>query len=421
MINVADGSQGRWSLTHRAKGPTARGLQLAAGSSYRRRGMALPGAELPLKGGVPGWARLLLVVVLLFGFLVGVKHLEVGIAAMGADFVDAVVAQVASPLSGLFAGILMTVLMQSSSVSSSTIVGLVGSGLLPFPIAVPMIMGANIGTTVTNTLASLGHVRHGAEFRRALAAATMHDFFNLLAVALLFPLELLTGFISRSALALSDLMSGVAAPDPDRGEGLLRSAIRLPVSLVESGLDVVGARGAARGILLLSIGLALIFTCLALIIRNMRRVMAARFERALNALLGRGAGLGALALGVVVTVMVQSSSITTSILIPLVAAGILSLPNAFPVTLGANLGTTITALLASLATTRPEALAIALTHTLFNVCGILIFYPIPALRHIPLRLAEMLANLAVNKKRWALIYMGGLFVVGPLVGLIAIR
>lgn len=383
--------------------------------------MALPGAGLPLKGGVPGWARLLFVIVCLFGFLVGVKHLEVGIAAMGSDFVDSVVAQVASPVSGLFAGILMTVLMQSSSVSSSTIVGLVGSGLLPFPIAVPMIMGANIGTTVTNTLASLGHVRHGAEFRLAMAAATMHDFFNILAVALLFPLELATGVISRSALALADIFGGLVVPDPSGREGLLRTTIKFPVRMAESGLDALGVLGAGRGIVLLAFGLSLIFLCLAMIIRNMRRLMASRFERALNALLARGAGLGALALGVVVTVMVQSSSITTSILVPLVAAGLLSLRNAFPVTLGANLGTTITALLASLATDRPEALAIALTHTLFNVGGILIFYPIPVLRHIPLRLAERLADLAVTRKRWAFIYMAGLFVVGPLIGLIAIR
>lgn len=384
--------------------------------------MALPGAELPLKRSFPAWLRLLLTFAFLYVFLVGVKHLEVGIASMGSEFTDSVVAQVASPVSGLFAGLLMTVLMQSSSVSSSTIVGLVGSGILPFSVAVPMIMGANIGTTVTNTLASLGHIRHGAEFRRAMSAATMHDFFNILAVAVLFPIELATRLISSSAQWLAEMMAGATGPsDPALGEGFLRAAILLPVSAVESGLDGLGLHGVGRGVSLLVVGLALVFLSLTMVIRNMRRVMAARFERALNALLARGAGLGAIALGVVVTVMVQSSSITTSILVPMVAAGILSLPNAFPVTLGANLGTTITAILASLASGRPEALAIAFTHTLFNVGGILLIYPIPAVRRIPLRLADLLAGLATERKRWALIYLAGVFIVGPLIGLFAIR
>src|SRR5690606_17873309 len=117
---------------------------------------------------------------LLYGFLVGVKALETGINAFGSDVAEGIFDNVTHPVAGLFAGILATVLVQSSSVSTATIVGLVGSGALPLATAVPMVMGANIGTTVTNTLVSLGHVRQGPEFRRAFAGATVHDFFNLL-------------------------------------------------------------------------------------------------------------------------------------------------------------------------------------------------------------------------------------------------
>jgi sodium-dependent phosphate cotransporter len=364
------------------------------------------------------WLRLALVLALLYLFLVGVKGLESGIKAFGADFADRLFETVSSPLAGLFAGILATVMVQSSSVTTSTIVGLVGSGALTVTAAVPMIMGANIGTTVTNTLASLGHVRRGAEFRRAFAGATVHDFFNLLSVAVLLPLELATGFLSTAARGLTELLSGQTNLAGVAPEGsFIKDAIKLPVGWFESGVEAISDSETVLGIALLVAGLGLIFLALAMITRNMRMVMQGRIERSLNAVLAKGAGVGAMLLGVVITVAVQSSSITTSVLIPLVAAGVLTLENAYPVTLGANVGTTVTALLASVAADRPEALTIALVHTLFNVTGILIFYPVPALRHVPIRLATGLAKVAAEKKRLVVAYVVGTFVVLPIVGI----
>lgn len=364
------------------------------------------------------WLRLGLVLGLLYLFLVGVKGLESGIKAFGADFADRLFETVSSPIAGLFAGILATVLVQSSSVSTSTIVGLVGSGALTVTAAVPMIMGANIGTTVTNTLASLGHLRRGAEFRRAFAGATVHDFFNLLAVAVILPVELATGFLSDAATSLTRVLSGRSDLAGVAPEGsFIKDAIKVPVGWFESGVEAVSGSGTVLGIALLIAGLGLIFLALAMITRNMRIVMQGRIERSLNAVLGKGGGIGAMLIGVIITIAVQSSSITTSVLIPLVAAGVLTLENAYPVTLGANVGTTVTALLASVAADRPEALTIALVHTLFNITGILLFYPVPALRSIPIRLASRLAALAEAKKRLVLVYVVGLFVVLPIVGI----
>ncbi|MDH4280540.1 MAG: Na/Pi symporter, partial [Acidimicrobiia bacterium] len=148
---------------------------------------------------MPGPVRAVLVFALIYLFLVGVSMLEAGIKDMGAETQEQLFAPVNNPLAGLFIGILGTVLVQSSSASTSVIVGLVASQALGLEQAVPMIMGANIGTTVTNTLVSLGHIRASAEFKRAFAAATVHDFFNLFAVAILLPLELATGLISGIA------------------------------------------------------------------------------------------------------------------------------------------------------------------------------------------------------------------------------
>ena len=377
------------------------------------------GATIRARREIPTAVRLGLVLLLLYLFLVGVKALESGIKSFGADFTHTLFEGVANPLAGLFVGILATVLVQSSSVTTSTIVGLVGSGSLAVPLAVPMIMGANIGTTVTNTLASLGYLRRSREFRMAFAGATMHDFFNVLAVAVLLPLELLTHFLSRSAAALAALFGRgtsvqVAAPDSP-----IKIAVKAPITLYENLLG--GTGDTVRGILLLVLGLALIFVALAFITHNMRLVMAGRIEASMNTLLSKGAGLTGMMIGLLMTVAVQSSSITTSVLVPMIAAGVLTLRNAYPVTLGANVGTTVTALLASLATDRPEGLVIALTHTLFNVSGILVFYPIPALRKLPLLLAEKLAAVAERRKSVVIAYVLGGFVVLPILGILLLQ
>ena len=187
--------------------------------------------EATTRRNIPVRVRLILVLFLLYLFLVGVKALESGIKGFGADFTDSLFEGVSNPIAGLFVGILATVLVQSSSVSTATIVGLVGAGTLSVPLAVPMIMGANIGTTVTNTLASLGYLRRSTEFRRAFAGATMHDFFNLMAVAVLLPIELATKFLSKSAEALAGLLGrsttvGFEAPDSP-----IKAAVKAPVKL----------------------------------------------------------------------------------------------------------------------------------------------------------------------------------------------
>jgi sodium-dependent phosphate cotransporter len=375
----------------------------------------------PARVGIPTWVRVLLVVGLLYLFLAGVKGLETGISLLGSDFTDSLFEGVSNPLAGLFVGVLGTVLVQSSSVTTATIVGLVGAGTLSVETAVPMIMGANIGTTVTNTLASLGYLRRSSEFRRAFAGATMHDFFNLISVAVLLPIEVATGFLSKAATRLASLLRDNTAIDFTKPDSPIKAAVKLPIELVERVARWFAESDAVVGSIVLVVGLGMIFVALAFITRNMRRLVIGRIERSLNATLERGAGLPAMALGVVITVAVQSSSITTSVLIPLIAAGVLSLKNAFPVTLGANVGTTVTALLASLATDGNEGLAIALTHTLFNVLGILIWYPIPRLRRIPIRLAERLAALAEIRKSLVLVYVVGLFMVVPILGVLILR
>ena len=362
--------------------------------------------------------RAALVVALLYLFLTGVELLSGGFKTMGAGFVDGLFEGVSNPVGGLFVGLLATVLVQSSSVSTSVIVGLVASGVVGADEAVPMVMGANLGTTVTNTLASLGHVRRDMEFRRAFAAATVHDFFNILAVIIFLPLELATGYLSTTARWITEQVIGSSGAEFNSP---LKAAVKMPAGWVKDLLSGLGAGGNWKGGLMILIGLASILVALAYITRNMRLLVADRVEAAINRTLGAGSGFVAILLGAIITISVQSSSITTSVLVPLAASGVLTLENIYPVTLGANVGTTVTALLAALATGNPAAVTVAVVHTLFNVSGIALFYPIRTLRRIPLRLATGLADVAAERRSAAIIYAVGMFVVVPLVGVLILR
>ncbi|MFT7645710.1 MAG: sodium-dependent phosphate cotransporter [Candidatus Poriferisodalaceae bacterium] len=370
------------------------------------------------KKDLPTPARSVLVVLLIYIFLVGVSSLEAGVKIMGEDTQKQLFEAVSNPIAGLCIGILGTVLVQSSSASTSVIVGLVAGGTLGVDAAVPMVMGANIGTTVTNTLVSLGHVRQSAEFKRAFAAATVHDFFNLIAVAILLPLEVFTGAISSIAESISSSLVGSAGSE---WKSPIKKWVKEPVSWLQDLWESVGASGNVQGALMLVTGLAIILVALTFITKNMRKLVAARIERSVNAVLGKGGGAVALLLGLIVTIAVQSSSITTSIMVPLAAAGVVTLRNIYPVTLGANVGTTITALLAALAASKPEALTVALAHTTFNVMGILLLYVIPIARDVPIKLAEGLADIAVERRSWAFAYVVGLFVIAPLIGVAVLR
>ncbi len=363
----------------------------------------------------PSWTthpavRLLIVLALLYVFMLGVNGLGDGFKSLGQGVLDSFFAATENPFTALMVGILATTLVQSSSVTTSLIVALVAAPDNPLPIAnaIPMVMGANIGTTVTNTVVALAHMSRKEEFRRAFAVATCHDFFNYITVAVLLPLELMTGYLQRSATALAGLFTGFGGATYDSP---IKGAIKAGIKPLKATIEAVTGGGQLGAIMLIVFSGFLIFVALLLLVRVMRKAMQMQVEGAVSRALERSALLGML-VGVVVTVMVQSSSITTSLLVPLAGAGLLTLTQAFPITIGANIGTTVTAFLAALAVTGANAEAaviIALAHLLFNISGTLLIYPIPRIRNIPLAAARRLADVAVRSRKWALLYVVVLF------------
>jgi sodium-dependent phosphate cotransporter len=350
------------------------------------------------------------VALLLFVFLVGVNGLGDGFKSLGRELLDSFFAATENPFMALMVGILATTLVQSSSVTTALIVGLVAAPENPLPVvnAVPMVMGANIGTTVTNSIVSLAHMGRREEFRRAFAVATCHDFFNFISVAVLLPLEMLTGYLQKAAAAISSFVTGLGGVQYDSPiKGLLKAAL-VPI---KGGIEFLVGSERPQAVILIAVSAGLIFAALYLLVRVMRVALRARVEVGLFDALDR-APIFAMLVGVVVTVMVQSSSITTALLVPLAGAGVLTLTQAFPITIGANIGTTVTALLAALAATGDNAVAgitIALVHLLFNLSGTVLIFPIEAIRRIPLGAARWLANTAVQSRQWALLYVALLF------------
>jgi len=184
------------------------------------------------------FVNILIATFFLYSFLVSIKLLEKGIKTLGAEYTDQLFQSISSPFAGLLVGTLATVLVQSSSVTTATIVGLVGSGFLNLEYAIPMVMGANIGTTVTNTLVSFGHVRREQEFKRAFAASTMHDFFNLIAVLALFPLQLATGFLTKLSTSATEVIvaTGFIATKPNSP---IKAAIKWGANLIVDFLSKI--------------------------------------------------------------------------------------------------------------------------------------------------------------------------------------
>ena len=342
----------------------------------------------------------------LYLFLVGIKGMSSAIKHMGADVAESIFTTTSDPVIALFIGVFATVLFQSSSTTTSLIVGMVSSGALGLAGAVPMIMGANIGTTVTNTIVSIGHLNRGSEFRRAFAASTVHDFFNILAVLILFPLEMAFHGIQRSAEWVASLMFGKI-----QNVEILTAKSPIKVA-IKSGAKFLEKFSFDNDIIYLMLSVLLTFAMLYALVKILRSLVLKKVEVFFDQYIFKTT-MRAIGFGMLLTIMVQSSSITTSLVVPLAGAGVLTLRQIFPFTLGANIGTTVTALLAAI-TGTVAALIAAISHLFFNIFGIAIVYGLPFLRIIPLKCAEWIAERAVKNKLIPVLYLLIMFVGVPL-------
>ena len=386
---------------------TAAGGSIAADRAAERgtAGIQLPGWTKAL-----GWCGIAGLIYLL---ICAVSIISRGFAGLGGDAAHSMFAFAANPWVGLSVGVLGTVLIQSSTTTTAIAVTAVGSGALPVHSAIPIILGANVGTTVTTTLVALTYIGSRTEFRRALAASTIHDFYNVLALLIFFPLELIWQPLERLSNLLTNALYGSGwLPEPDRF-----NFVRVATRPVEHGvIRATSHLSSTLGPLFtIVIGAILILVAVHFLGKLLKVLMVGRARDVLTKAVGRNAYV-AMASGMGVTVLTQSSTITNSVLVPFAGAGILTPAQLYPVTVGANLGTTFTTVFAAFAVVGDDAkigLQAAFVHLLYNLGAIILIYVIPVLRPVPLFCAETLARIATERKWVVAVYLIAVFIALP--------
>ena len=353
----------------------------------------------------------------IYGLFASIDLLNIGFQSILGPQAEGLLTLASNPWLGLLLGILATALVQSSSIVTALLVALVAAGL-PIATAIPMVMGANLGTTITNTLVSLGYMGNDDDFERGFAAATIHDCFNLIALFLFFPLELLLHPLQKlsqwlvaqsAAISFAPVNALVNFISPvDWLTQPTRRLIIYGVNSLTGPWDSLLLFGTSVGGLMISV------TALGWLLKRWLDTPA---KEAIYWVTGHGSSLGGLATGAGVTALLQSSSMTTSLMVPLAGAGLVTLTDIYPFVLGANVGTCITALIATLAVKSPVALQLALVHLSYNLLAVTIIYGIPPLRAVPLTMAQHIAATARRYRIVAVAYVIGLFFMVPFLAL----
>ena len=361
-----------------------------------------------------------------------------------------------NPLAGLAIGILATVLMQSSSTTTSIVISMAASDLVSVKNAAYLVMGANIGTSVTNTIVSIAHLNSPEQYRRAFTAAVFHDMFNWLTVSMFLPLEASSGFLVELAGAAVDSMNlgdkqqktefikKITKPASGRvvsvDKGLIEKIAEAKTSEELSKLEkksIIKKKSGfvfrdtpqsddEAGLLLLFVSITMLCTCLLLLVKLLQSVLKGKvavYTRKVlnldfqNKYLKMFGGLDSyilLLVGTGVTILVQSSSVFTSTLTPLVGIGLIHIEKVVALTHGANIGTTVTGVISALSGDNVDTgMRVALEHVFFNCLGTVVWFVIWPLRPVPLAAAKFLGETASNLKWFPVAYIIAGFVVVP--------
>jgi solute carrier family 34 (sodium-dependent phosphate cotransporter) len=343
---------------------------------------------------------------MLFGFLLfmfSIDLLTVSMVRLNSQFAEELFLATNNPFIGLFVGLLMTALIQSSSTVTAMIVAVVASGSLSLAQAVPLVMGANIGTTITSTLVAFSFIMKKNEFRKALAAGVMHDIFNILTVLILFPLEVYFGLLSQMATHLTETFFDLG----DQFDGNYNYNILFTRPLTIWFVELI-----SNPLIVLSLAVILVFASIKFLSTSVfKTFMSPNVNKANKHIFHNP--YRTFLYGTFFTAAIQSSTVTTSLIVPAVANRKVSLVKAFPFIIGANIGTTITAAIAAIFKTD-AAISLAIVHFLFNFLGALIFLPFPGIRNIPVKLATYLGKESTKSRIVGFAYILLTFFIIPL-------
>jgi sodium-dependent phosphate cotransporter len=338
-------------------------------------------------------------IVSVLAFLLSIDMLGLGLGQFAENSFLDITSATSNPFVGLFIGLLVTAILQSSSTTTSLAVAAVASGSITLENAIPMILGANVGTTITSTIVAFGYINKGNEFLRAVSAAMLHDMFNIIGVLILFPLELNYHFLQDLSFYISSAIPITSSAGQSFWAGRAFDFVG------ESILHLTGR------IVFLVLSIVLLFGSIKMLSKLLYiSLVGKRQEQFQNAVFKNP--FRSFGWGLAMTAVVQSSSLTTSLIVPLVATGKVQLGKTFHFIMGANIGTTITAILAALFRSE-AAMSLAIAHFLFNVIVSIVYSSLPFVGKMPIYCAEKLGFLMARYRISAFIYITMAFFAIP--------
>ena len=252
-------------------------------------------------------------------FLFGMNVMSAGLEKLAGGKLEGILrSMTSSPVKGMLFGALVTAVIQSSSAVTVMLVGLVNSGIMALGQTVGVIMGANIGTTITAWLLSLVSIEGSSILMQMLKPKNFSLVLAMIGILL--------------------FMAGKTQKKKDLG------SILLGFTVLMYGMDMMsGAVGPLKDMP----GFADLFT---------------KFQ---NPLLG-------VLVGAVLTAIIQSSSASVGILQALSLTGVITYSAAFPIIMGQNIGTCVTSVISSIGANR-SARKVSIIHITFNLIGTVIF------------------------------------------------
>ncbi|MBS1491556.1 MAG: Na/Pi cotransporter family protein [Bacteroidetes bacterium] len=335
----------------------------------------------------------------LFIFLFSVDMMVSSLHRLGGPATEILFSTASNPFLGLFVGLLLTALIQSSSATTSLAIAMMVAGSISLSGAVPIIMGANIGTTITSLLVSLSFIQHKKEFRRAVAAGSYHAFFNILTALILFPLEFYFHFLSGLSHFLATTFFNLPTPAVPENFSLMSPLVHFISEKVGHVYWLAGFS------VLLLLGSILFFR------KVITGVIGVGSQEKFHRIFFKNK-IKSFVWGLLSTAAIRSSSVTTSLVVPLAAKKNIKLRQAVAFILGANIGTTISAFLVSAFNTN-AAIDLAIAHFLFNFIGVIFFFQTPYLKTIPYRLASGLGRLTLRYRLAGFLFLLVIFFLIP--------
>ena len=345
--------------------------------------------------------RAILIIMALLFFFFSIDLMVTSFGSLAGVYHENILSSALNPFIGLFIGLLITAIIQSSSTTTTMVVAVVATGTLSIQEAIPIIMGANIGTTLTSTIVSLGFISNKTAFRKAVSAGVIHDFYNIILALVLFPLEYYYGFLSGIATSLNSLL----VKKSPAANGIY------PDSFFDFGFSEAIINWVSNSTVVVIFSFLLLFISIKVLANIIQKTIIGKSRDRLRKFVFNKPHKS-FGWGMLLTAAIQSSSVATSLMVPLVATDKVRLKSAFPFIIGANLGTTVTALIAAILRSE-AAVGIAICHFLFNLTGAVLFMALPFLHTGLINLTKRFSVVTTQQRIIGLLYIVFTFFLLP--------